>query len=114
MCMKPREGLCYSAIFMLTEQCVITKASVRKLHCFLQPHILLFLDISSVVGLSQCLDELFRLLTSEVSVRGLAGAGLIKSFLRKTVEKDDGSETSRAAASNTAGFLWLLHLCKKA
>lgn len=65
-----------------------------------------------MVGLSQSLDELFKLLTSEVSASGLAGAWIIKSFHTKTVEKDDGSETSRTATSNTAGFVWLLHLCK--
>lgn len=43
----------------------------------------------------------------------LAADGVIKSFFRKTVKKDDGSETGRAAA-NTAGFIWLLHLCKNA
>lgn len=34
----------------------------------------------------------------------LAAAGIIKSFFRKTVEKDDGSKTGRAAA-NTADCL---------
>lgn len=62
--------------------------------------------------MSQSLDELFRLLTSEASASGLADARIIKSFHRKTVEKDDGSETSRTASSNTAGFVWLLCLYK--
>lgn len=35
------KSYCHSAIFMPTEQYIVTKAPVRRLHCFLQPNILL-------------------------------------------------------------------------